>query len=310
MTISTRLAGALACGLALAAAPAAAQNREHQQQAAELRILQEQQQQLSLALAQIAEALKAINARLDEAAAATRKGFADQELSIRGLGGDLSAIRERTQETDTRIRTLRDEIDALRTTMNSLPSLLTQAAPAAGRSGRSERVRRRRRAGAASRRPPRRPRRSAAVARPASRRRGCSTRPSPTTSPVSGRWRSRASRRCCGRSRAPSRPPKRSSTSARPTTRRTSGARRSTPTGWCCRTTARSSTVPDAYFKRGRAYAQTGRPMRRARVVGSGHQGVSRQRRRAPGQAGPRTHQPHRRQPLPPPLTLTPAPGA
>jgi len=128
MTISMRLGSVAACGLALAAVPAAAQNREHQQQAAELRILQEQQQQLSLGLAQIAEALKALNARLDEVTAANRKGFADQELSIRGLGSDLSAIRERTQETDTRIRTLRDEIDALRTTMNSLPSLLSQAA--------------------------------------------------------------------------------------------------------------------------------------------------------------------------------------
>ena len=122
MTTSTRLAVAAACVLALAAHPAA-QNREHQQQAAELRILQEQQQQLS-------DALKALNTRLDEASAATRKGFADQELNIRNMSGDLSAIRERTQETDTRIRTLRDEIDALRTTVSSLPSLISQAAPA------------------------------------------------------------------------------------------------------------------------------------------------------------------------------------
>jgi len=128
MTTSTRLAVAAACVLALAAHPAA-QNREHQQQAAELRILQEQQQQLSVAIAQMTDALKALNARLDEASAATRKGFADQELNIRNMSGDLSAIRERTQETDTRIRTLRDEIDALRTTISSLPSLISQAAP-------------------------------------------------------------------------------------------------------------------------------------------------------------------------------------
>jgi len=108
--------------------PAAAQNREHQQLSAELRIMQEQQQQLTLAIAQLAEALKALNGRLDEAAAATRKGFADQELSIRGVGTDLSAIRERTQETDTRIRTLADELDALRSTVATLPSLLAQAA--------------------------------------------------------------------------------------------------------------------------------------------------------------------------------------
>jgi len=129
MTTSTRLAVAAACVLALAARPAA-QNREHQQQAAELRIVQEQQQQLSVAIAQLSDALKALNTRLDEASAATRKGFADQELNIRNMSGDLSAIRERTQETDTRIRTLRDEIDALRTTVSSLPSLISQAAPA------------------------------------------------------------------------------------------------------------------------------------------------------------------------------------
>ena len=128
MTTSTRLAVAAACVLALAAHPAA-QNREHQQQAAELRILQEQQQQLSVAIAQMTDALKALNARLDEASAATRKGFADQELNIRNMSGDLSAIRERTQETDTRIRTLRDEIEALRTTVSSLPSLISQAPP-------------------------------------------------------------------------------------------------------------------------------------------------------------------------------------
>jgi len=130
MTTSTRLAVAAACVLALAAHPAA-QNREHQQQAAELRFLQEQQQQLSVAIAQMTDALKALNARLDEASAATRKGFADQELNIRNMSGDLSAIRERTQETDTRIRTLRDEIDALRTTISSLPSLISQTGPPA-----------------------------------------------------------------------------------------------------------------------------------------------------------------------------------
>ena len=128
MNTSTRLAVAAVGVLALAARPAA-QNREHQQQAAELRILQEQQQQLSQAIAQLSDAIKALNTRLDETSAATRKGFADQELNVRNMSGDLSAIRERTQETDTRIRTLRDEIDALRGTISNLPSLLGQAAP-------------------------------------------------------------------------------------------------------------------------------------------------------------------------------------
>ncbi|HET9269574.1 MAG TPA: tetratricopeptide repeat protein [Vicinamibacterales bacterium] len=135
MKTSTRLAVAAIGVLALAARPAA-QNREHQQQAAELRILQEQQQQLTLAIdklaAQLADAIKALTARMDETSATTRKAFADQELTIRNMSGDLSAIRERTQETDTRIRSLRDEIDALRTNLANLPSLVGQAPPVDG----------------------------------------------------------------------------------------------------------------------------------------------------------------------------------
>jgi len=112
-----------------AARPGAAQNREHQQMSAELRMLQEDTQRLALTLAQIGEALKALNARLDTADQEAQKRFADQKLLITTLGADLSAIRERTQDTDTRLRKLADEVDALRSTITSMPSLL--AAPAA-----------------------------------------------------------------------------------------------------------------------------------------------------------------------------------
>ncbi|HZI80370.1 MAG TPA: hypothetical protein VFD69_12695 [Vicinamibacterales bacterium] len=190
MTMSTRLAVAAAALLLALPAHPAAQNREHQQQAAELRILQEQQQQLTLAISQLADAIKALNTRLDEASAATRKGFADQELGIRNMSGDLSAIRERTQETDTRIRTLRDEIDALRTTISSLPSLISQAAPPPTDGVDPAAV--------AGGRPQCRPRlrsRQARRPRQGSRRRACSSPPSPTTSPARFRWRFRASKR-------------------------------------------------------------------------------------------------------------------
>ena len=109
------------------AAPAAAQNREHLQLAAELRMLQEQNQQLSLALTQLTEALKAVNARLDTSEEFQRRRFADQEVLVKNLGSDLGTIRERTQDTDTRLRTLKDEIDALRQTFLSLPALLAQS---------------------------------------------------------------------------------------------------------------------------------------------------------------------------------------
>src|ERR1044072_972678 len=128
--ITTTAALCLALLPALAA-PAAAQNREHLQLAAELRMLQEQNQQLSLALTQLTEALKAVNARLDTSEEFQRRRFADQEVLVKNLGSELGTIRERTQDTDTRLRTLKDEIDALRQTFLSLPGLIAQSQAAA-----------------------------------------------------------------------------------------------------------------------------------------------------------------------------------
>src|SRR5262245_57726201 len=106
-TLTTLAAVALVCGTQ---STAFAQNREHQQMAAELRMLQEQQQQLAITFAQLTEAIKAINARLDEANNAMRKGFADEKLVVEGMGNDLRTIRERTDDTSVRLGTLRDEI--------------------------------------------------------------------------------------------------------------------------------------------------------------------------------------------------------
>ncbi len=128
----TILAGSIVLLLAAAAPPASAQNREHVQMAAELRILQEQQAQLALSIAQLAQALtdsmKALNGRLDQTNETLRKGLADSNLAVRQMGDDIRVIREGTQTTATQIGRLREEIEALRT---SLPSMLTRlAAPA------------------------------------------------------------------------------------------------------------------------------------------------------------------------------------
>lgn len=126
MRRSTPLALAV-CLTALAAAPAAAQNREHQQMAAEMRMLQEQGQQLALTLAALnqalAESMKAIAAlggRLDDSNAATRKMFADQKLLIDNVAEGVRVIRERTDDTNVRIASLREELEALRTTVQAL----------------------------------------------------------------------------------------------------------------------------------------------------------------------------------------------
>jgi tol-pal system protein YbgF len=119
-------------------APALAQNREHVQMAAELRILQEQTQQLALTLAQIGQALTALDARLDarfdarfdELSDATRRNFADQRVLITDLANDLRVVRERTQENNARVGTLREELESLRQTVLSRPVSAPPAAPA------------------------------------------------------------------------------------------------------------------------------------------------------------------------------------
>ena len=116
-TRTTAIALVLACAVA---APAAAQNREHLQMAAELRMLQEQQQQLAASLTQLADAIKALNGRLDDVTNSTRKGFADQKIGLDAMGNDLRAIRERADDTNVRVGTLREEIDALRMTITAL----------------------------------------------------------------------------------------------------------------------------------------------------------------------------------------------
>lgn len=107
------LLGALAV-----AAPAAAQSRREMQMMADIRMLQEQtqqlQQQLQAALAQIGDNLKQLSARLDDQTATTRKAFADQKLVVDQLGGDLRVVRERVDETNLRITSLSQEVEALR----------------------------------------------------------------------------------------------------------------------------------------------------------------------------------------------------
>jgi tol-pal system protein YbgF len=103
---------------------AAAQNREHQQLAADVRMLQEQAQQLSLTLQALnqalTEALKGISGRLDAQNEAMRKGFADQRLLVDELSDAVGVIRERSDDTNVRITSLREELEALRATVQAL----------------------------------------------------------------------------------------------------------------------------------------------------------------------------------------------
>jgi tol-pal system protein YbgF len=107
------MAGALA-------AQASAATKEQLQMMADLRMLQQQSQELQLLLGSVTEALKAINARLDQQTDATRKSFADQKLTIDVLSKDLSVIREKVDDSNVRVGTLSQEVDALRQSVVAL----------------------------------------------------------------------------------------------------------------------------------------------------------------------------------------------
>ena len=110
--------------------PAHAQNREHMQMTADLRILQQQNQELANTLAQMIQLLndtaKALSTRIDQTNEAIRKGFADQSLTLNTTAGDVRKTLAQTQDAATRLGELKEEVEALRT---SIPAMLSRLTP-------------------------------------------------------------------------------------------------------------------------------------------------------------------------------------
>lgn len=123
-------AGLVAWAVAGPAATASAANREQQQMLAEVRMLQEQNQQLALAVAALAESLKALGAKVDEQSAADRKASADERVAVEGVGRDLRIVREKLDDTNVRLARLSQELEALRDSMPSMTAPM--AAPPDG----------------------------------------------------------------------------------------------------------------------------------------------------------------------------------
>jgi len=112
--------------LLLIASPSFAADKQHLQMMAEIRLLQEQQQQLQQLLGGLQDTLKAVTTKLDEQAAANRKAMADQTLAVNNIGDNVRILREKTDETNVRIASVSQEIEALRQAVSSSQ----QAAPA------------------------------------------------------------------------------------------------------------------------------------------------------------------------------------
>jgi tol-pal system protein YbgF len=116
--------------------PASAANKEHQQLMADLRILQEQSQLLQNMLTTLADAIKAVNSRIDQQAETSRKTFADEKLLIDTLIKELGVMREKVDDNNVRVGSLSQELDALRQLVQQAlartPSVPSDVATAGG----------------------------------------------------------------------------------------------------------------------------------------------------------------------------------
>jgi tol-pal system protein YbgF len=110
----------------------AAANKEHLQLMAEIRMLQEQNAQLQQLLGNLQDALKTVSTKIDDQSAATRKAMADQSLAVNGIGDNVRVLREKTDETNVRLSTVGQEVEALRQAIASQPSPQTVSAVTGG----------------------------------------------------------------------------------------------------------------------------------------------------------------------------------
>jgi tol-pal system protein YbgF len=121
--------GAAVSFLIAGAAPATAADKVHQQLMAEIRMLQEQQQQLQQLLGGLADTLKVVTAKLDDQTGASRKGFADQKLLIDNVSEGVRVLREKADDTNVRLSTVSQELDAMRQAIASMTAPTVSMGP-------------------------------------------------------------------------------------------------------------------------------------------------------------------------------------
>ena len=115
------------------AVPSSAADKTHQQMMAEIRMLQEQQAQLQQMIRGLADTLKVMTTTIEEQTAATRKGFADQKLIVDNVAEGVRILREKADDTNVRLSTMSQELESLRTTVQTMPAPST--VPSSGVTG-------------------------------------------------------------------------------------------------------------------------------------------------------------------------------
>lgn len=98
----------------VASSPVSAADREQQQIMADIRMLQEHTLRLESLLGTLAETLTTVIMKLDEQRDVDRRAFADQKLLVDNVAHSVSILHETVEDTNVRISSLSQELEALR----------------------------------------------------------------------------------------------------------------------------------------------------------------------------------------------------
>ena len=110
------------------------QNRERQQIMADVRMLHEQTMRLQLHIATLDESLRELTEQLQVQAEATVRAFADHRLLVDEVAGDVRILREKLADTNVRISSMSQEVEALRVAIPrmSMPTAVLLTDPETG----------------------------------------------------------------------------------------------------------------------------------------------------------------------------------
>ena len=122
--LSPTVALGLLCAL-FVVAPLHAADREHQQMMADIRMLQEQAGRLNQMLGALDQTLQTLLVRLDDQNEDRRRAFADQRLMVDNVAGGVRIVREKVDETNVRVSSLAQEVEALRMAIPPMGMALT-----------------------------------------------------------------------------------------------------------------------------------------------------------------------------------------
>ena len=105
--------------------PAAAADREHEQVMADIRMLEAQIQRVHLLLPALHDAIETLNATVAAHRDEVRRAFADQQLATGSIAAGVRVLREKLDETNVRVSSLSQEVEAIRVTIPPLPPAMT-----------------------------------------------------------------------------------------------------------------------------------------------------------------------------------------